>query len=70
MKKLYTQHEGKVVNTDSQFSHVMAIALDPRTEYNEGVIRCITSRSGDVATSGNIDRSELHMAKKGPNGSF
>jgi hypothetical protein len=62
MKKLYTQHDGKVVNTSSQFSHVMAIALDPRTNYREGVIRCITSREGDVTVSGYIDRSELHKA--------
>jgi hypothetical protein len=70
MTKLYTQHEGKVVNTDSQFSHVMAIALDPRTDYNEGVIRCITSRSGDLTVSGYVDRSELHMVKKGSDESF
>jgi hypothetical protein len=38
----------------------MAISLDPRAGYKEGVIRCITSRSGDVATSGYIDRSVLH----------
>ena len=62
MEKLYLQHKGKVVNIDSQFSHVMAIALDPRTNYREGVIRCITSREGDVTVSGYIDRSELHKA--------
>lgn len=62
MKKLYTQHNGKVVNTNKQFTHVMAIALDPRTQYQEGVIRCITSREGDVTVSGYIDRSELHKA--------
>jgi hypothetical protein len=56
----YTQHSGKVVNTNSQFGHVMAIALDPRTKYREGVIRCITSREGDVTVKGYIDRSELH----------
>ena len=38
----------------------MAITLDPRTNYQEGVIRCITSRSGDLAFKGNTDRSELH----------
>jgi len=38
----------------------MAISLDPRVGYKEGVIRCITNRSGDVATSGYIDRSVLH----------
>jgi hypothetical protein len=38
----------------------MAIALDPRTGYKEGVIRCIVSREGDVEVSGYIDRSEIH----------
>ncbi|MEK7609778.1 MAG: hypothetical protein AAB470_01495 [Patescibacteria group bacterium] len=63
MRKPYTQHEGRVVNTNSQFTHVMAIALDPRTQYQEGVIRCITSRDGDVTVKGYIDRSELHKVK-------
>jgi hypothetical protein len=60
MEKLYIQHEGKVINTNTQFTHVMAIALDPRTHYQEGVIRCITSREGDVTVKGYVDRSELH----------
>lgn len=38
----------------------MAIALDPRTHYKEGVVRCIASREGDLTVSGYIDRSELH----------
>jgi hypothetical protein len=63
MNKNYTQHDGKVANTNKKFSHVMAIALDPRTHYQEGAIRCITSREGDVTISGYIDRSELHIAK-------
>jgi len=37
----------------------MAIALDPRSGYKEGVLRCITHREGDVAVSGIIDHSEL-----------
>ena len=60
MSELYIEHESRVVNADNQFKHVMAIALDPRTDYKEGVIRCITSRSGDLAFKGNLDRSELH----------
>jgi hypothetical protein len=60
--KPYVQHEGKIVNTDTKFTHVMAIALDPRTKYREGVVRCITSREGDVTVSGYVDRSELHKA--------
>lgn len=63
MNKNYTQHTDKVVNTNKQFTHVMAITLDPRVGYKEGVIRCITSREGDVTISGYIDRSELHKAR-------
>ena len=60
MQKLYTEHDGKVLSADDQFKHVMAITLDPRTDYREGIVRCITSRSGDLAFKGNTDRSELH----------
>ena len=56
----YLEHEGKVIETGGQFKHVMAITLNPKTNYREGVVRCITSRSGDLAIKGNIDRSELH----------
>jgi len=63
MNKLYTQHDGRVVNVNRQFSHIMALALDPRTQYKEGVIRSITSREGDVTVKGYIDRSELHKVK-------
>ncbi|MFA5791865.1 MAG: hypothetical protein WC884_02415 [Candidatus Paceibacterota bacterium] len=57
---LYIEHKGKAVIPDARFKHVMAIALDPRTNYREGIVRCITSRSGDLAFKGNTDRSELH----------
>jgi hypothetical protein len=70
MEKLYIQHEGRVVNTNTHFTHVMAIALDPRTQYQEGVIRCITSRDGDVAIKGYTDRSELHKIKEVTSGHF
>ena len=39
---------------------MMAIALDPNSQYKKGVIRCITSREGDVDTKGYIDKSELY----------
>jgi hypothetical protein len=57
----YIEHEGKAVVTDGRFAHVMAIALDPRSKYTEGVIRCITSREGDVKVKGYVDRSVLHL---------
>ena len=59
-EKNYIEHKGKVIEIDNRFKHVMAITLDPRTNYTDGVLRCITSRSGDLAFKGNTDRSELH----------
>ena len=61
--KGYTEHVGKVIDIDKTFKLVMAIALDPSSGYKEGIIRCITSRKGNVETSGYIDRSELHTIK-------
>ncbi len=61
MKNLYIQHKGKVINTSSKFTHVMAITLDPRSKHKDGVLRCIVDRSGDVSVAGYIDRSELRM---------
>jgi hypothetical protein len=60
MVKNYIQHEGKVIETDNHFKHVMAVTLDPRTNYREGIIRCITNREGDVQIKGYVDRSELY----------
>jgi hypothetical protein len=61
MKKLlYVEGKSKAVKTDKRFEHVMAISLDPRTKYKEGVVRCITSREGSEGFGGQIDRSVLH----------
>ncbi len=57
--KAYVEHTGRAVE-DNRFSHMMAITLDPRSAYKRGVIRCITSREGNVAEEGYIDRSELY----------
>lgn len=62
MDKYYIQHEGKVIN-DLRFKHVMAIALDPKTNFKEGIIRCITSREGDVHFKWYVDKSELYKIK-------
>ena len=59
MNKNYIEHSDKVVETDGRFKHVMAIALNPKNTQ-EGVIRCIISRQGDVEIKGYVDRSELH----------
>ena len=56
--KNYIEHPTKAVE-DPRFSHMMALALDPSSGYKSGVIRCITSREGDVELKGYIDRSEL-----------
>lgn len=53
-----TEHPGKVVE-DSRFGHMMALTLDPRTEYRRGLVRCVTSREGDLTVRGYVDRSEL-----------
>src|SRR5579872_80857 len=58
--KLYIEHPGKVVEAGNRFEHVMAIALDPRMNYKEGIVRCIVSRVGDVTKAGYIDRSALY----------
>lgn len=63
MEKLYTQQEGKIVETNNQFKHVMAITLNPKTNYKDGIVRCITSREGDVHIKGYTDRSELYLLK-------
>lgn len=60
MNKYYTQHEGKVLEKNASFKHVMAITINPKKDYKEGVVRCITSREGDVQIKGYTDRSELH----------
>ena len=50
-----------MIDTNVQLTHVMALALDSRTDYHTGVLRCITSRIGDVGVKGYVDRSELHL---------
>lgn len=62
--------KGKVIEASKRFKHVMAISLDPNSEYKEGVIRCITSRSGNLALKGNVDRSELHRITQNSSGNF
>src|SRR3989344_2457774 len=61
-KKRYIEHKGEVVNK-GRFEHVMALSLDPQSDYKEGVIRCITNREGDVQIKGFRDRSVLHKVK-------
>lgn len=69
-KKAYFEYPDKAVERDGRFSHVMAISLDPSSKYEEGVIRCITSREGDVGIKGYTDRSVLHFVRKNQSGKF
>ncbi len=69
-QKNYFEHEGRAVEANENFKHVMAVALNPTTDYVGGVIRCITRRDGDVAISGFTDRSELHTLKADLPGHF
>ena len=57
--KAYIEHPGKVVE-DGRFKYMMALALNPLSGYKEGIIRCITSREGDVQVRGYVDRSQLY----------
>ena len=56
----YIEHTDKAIVTDGRFQHVMAVALDPRKNYTEGIVRCITARDGDVQIRGYLDRSVLN----------
>jgi hypothetical protein len=57
---------GRAVETHERFKHVMALALNPKTSFQDGVIRCITDREGSVDVSGFVDHSQLYtVAKKG-----
>jgi hypothetical protein len=60
MQPAFTQHPGKVLEAVGDFKHVMATALDPTSGFKKGIVRCIVSREGDVATGGYVDRSEIH----------
>lgn len=68
--KLYTQRPDRVLEIDSRFRHVMALALDPSQEYKKGVVRCIINREGDIKVRGYTDRSELHFASETSSGNF
>ena len=59
----YVESKDKVVEIDDRFKHLMALALNPKTNNKDGLIRCITSRVGEVYVSGYIDKSELHLIK-------
>jgi len=55
---------GRAVHSRGKFKHVMALALNPLTGGEDGLIRCITSREGSVDVAGFVDHSELHVVSK------
>lgn len=59
-QKAYIEHSGRALE-DTRFSHMMALALDPSSGYKKGIIRCITSREGNVEIKGYVDRSQLFI---------
>lgn len=70
MKATYIQHKNKILDSSKKFNHIMAIALDPRAHYREGVVRCITRRKGSVSILGYIDKSALYKIKISKLGNF
>src|SRR3990172_113693 len=57
-RKAYLEHPGRAVKY-ARFSHMMALSLDSSSGYRNAIIRCITSREGDVEIKGYVDRSQL-----------
>jgi hypothetical protein len=55
---------GRAVDTRGRFRHVMALALNPATGFEDGVIRCITDREGSVDVSGFVDHSQLYRVAR------
>jgi hypothetical protein len=68
-QKAVIENKGKVLE-DARYKHMMALSLDEKSGYKQGVIRCIESRSGDVEESGYIDRSVLHNVSQNSDGNF
>lgn len=56
----FRQHAGNVIEPDERFKLMMAMTLDPRSKNHDGIIRCITDRSGEIGVRGNTDRSALY----------
>ena len=63
-KKLYLENKNKSIEVGDRFEHVMALSLDASSDYRHGLIRCITSRKGNVEKRGYIDRSDLYHVEK------
>jgi hypothetical protein len=68
--KNYVQQKERLFEADKRFEHVMAVAFDPKTNFSQGVIRCVVKRNGDVAIKGFRDSSVLAKVRKNISGRF
>jgi hypothetical protein len=68
-QKAVVEQKGKVLE-DARYKHLMALSLDEKSGYKQGLIRCIASRVGDVEEFGYIDRSVLHHVSQDTAGKF
>ena len=66
-QKAVVEQKGKVLE-DARYKHMMALSLDEKTGYQQGLIRCIASRTGDVKEKGFVDRSFLHHVFRNDSG--
>jgi len=55
--------EEPVIRAHKSCDHIMALHLDPQSNYSLGVIRCIVNRTGSVDTAGFIDKSQIHTVE-------
>lgn len=69
-KNFYLENKDRVIVEDKRFDHLMALSLNSKSDYNEGVIRAILSRDGRVDKKGYIDRSELYKIEKNDAGLY
>jgi hypothetical protein len=42
----------------------MAISLDSKSDYNEGIVRVVVKREGNIVKGDHLDRSELRIVKQ------
>lgn len=61
MNKPYKQSDSKVLESIQPIKHVMALNLNPKTNYKDGLVRCVVDRSGNISQDGFVDRSELRL---------
>ncbi len=63
------EHPDLVVER-GQYKHVMALSLNSKSNYQQGLIRCIESRAGEVDKYGYVDKSVLRYVSADSSGKF